>query len=58
VTHIPIVVAPGLPYPNHVEPPSIEDLRMLFDPQGLEEIRNIPIGWLQSPHRLLSRIMM
>jgi hypothetical protein len=27
---------------------------LLFDPQGVEEwheeIRNIPIGWLQSPH--------
>jgi len=43
-------------------PPSIEDLRMLFDHQGVEEwneeMRNIPNGWMQSPHRLLARIMM
>jgi hypothetical protein len=32
VTHIPQVVAPGLPYPDSMESPSIEDLRILFDP--------------------------
>jgi hypothetical protein len=62
VIHIPVIAALGLPYPNHVEPPSIEDLRMLFDPQGVEEwheeMQNIAIGWLQFPHRLLARIMM
>jgi hypothetical protein len=34
---------------------------MLFDPQRVEEwheeMRNIPNGWLQSPHHLLARIM-
>jgi len=62
VTHIPQVTAPRLPYPDNVEPPSIEDLRLLFDPQRVEEwheeMKNIPIGWLQSHHRLLARIMM
>jgi hypothetical protein len=61
-THIPLIAAPGLPYPNSVDPPSMEDLRLLFDPQGVEEwheeMRYIPIGWLQSHHRLLARIMM
>jgi hypothetical protein len=45
-----------------VDPSSIEDLRLHFDPQEVEEwheeMRNIPIGWLQSHHRLLARIMM
>jgi hypothetical protein len=45
-----------------VDPPSIKDLRLLFDPQGAqdwhEEMKNIPIGWMQSPHKLLACIMM
>jgi hypothetical protein len=61
-THISISPALGIPYPDYVDLPSIEDLRLLFDPQGAqdwnENMKNISIGWLKSPHRLLARIMM
>jgi hypothetical protein len=32
VTHILLIAAPGVPYLDSVDPPSIEDLRLLFDP--------------------------
>jgi hypothetical protein len=32
MTHIPLIAAPGLPYRDSVDPPSIEDLRLLFHP--------------------------
>jgi hypothetical protein len=36
VTHILLIAAPGVPYLDSVDPPSIEDLRLLFDPKGLK----------------------
>jgi len=49
-------------FPRFCGPPSIEDLQMYFDPHRTqvwtEDMKNIPIGWLQSPHRLLARIML
>jgi len=45
VANIPLVPTLGLPYPESVDPPSIEDLRLLFDPRGAQdwhEDMNIP----------------
>jgi hypothetical protein len=45
-----------------MDPLSNEDSRLLFDPQGArdwnEDMKNIPIGWLQSPHQVLAHIRM
>jgi hypothetical protein len=36
VTHIPQIAAPRVPYPNYVDPPSIEDLRLFLILKGLK----------------------
>jgi hypothetical protein len=62
ITQIPMTPDLGIPFPRFNGPPSIELLRMFFDPQGHhvweEDIQEVKIGWLNSPHRLLAWIVL
>jgi hypothetical protein len=62
ITQIPVTPDLEISFPYSVDPPSIEHLRMCFDPQGHhvweEDMQEVKIGWLNSPHRLLAWIVL
>jgi hypothetical protein len=62
VTDIPLVHPLGIPFPDLDNTPSWEELLAFFDPAGTQvwgpNQTYLPIGCLQSPHRLLARIML
>jgi hypothetical protein len=64
VTDIPVVQFQGLPFLDSVDPPTWDDMQLIFDPQQnsipdwSKNMRSISMGWLQSPQRLLAHIML
>jgi hypothetical protein len=63
VTKIPLVSFSRIPFPDSVDPPTWEDKQMCFDPRKTilewsNNMKSILMGWLQSHHKLLARIML
>jgi hypothetical protein len=62
VTDIPLVHPLGIPFLDPDNAPSWEEMLAFFDPTGTQvwgpNQTFLPIGWLQSPQRLMARIML